>query len=319
MVLKSLIRRFSSSPSSFTEPGKVTTTIPQRLELKVTQLEKFLQNDCKEGNVTLDEARYFFGYMIHMQPKPPISSFNRLFGALAKKKFYEDVILLYKRVGSMGLLPDLYTLNILINCFCNVGREYEAVEFLKKMVVFGVRPNVITYGPLINGLCRTGNTTIALDTRTDVDKPDLVTFITMINGLCKRGKMEEANDGFSPNVVTYNNDKWLCKEGKMEEANGYLESMIQRGYVRMVFWGSKIVLYLENYLFKIASLIDGFVNGMIEIALEIFHQLPQKGLLLDVVTYSIFIHGFCEEVKLQKVLPLSYKKLLLDSSSSGWT
>ncbi|XP_031282459.1 pentatricopeptide repeat-containing protein At1g12300, mitochondrial-like, partial [Pistacia vera] len=232
MVLKSLIRRFSSSPSSFTKPGKVTTTIPQDLALKVTQLEKFLQNDCKEGNVTLDDYRYFFEYMIHMQPKPPISSFNRLFGALAKKKFYEDVILLYKRVGSMGLLPDLYTLNILINCFCNVGRVCdgfvvfgrilrrgfnpdavtfnslikglclesrgtEAMEFLKKTVVFGVRPNVITYRTLINGLCRTGNITIALRIHEEmVDQgfqPNVVTFSTMINGLCKEGNMEEAN------------------------------------------------------------------------------------------------------------------------------
>ncbi|XP_031257989.1 putative pentatricopeptide repeat-containing protein At1g12700, mitochondrial [Pistacia vera] len=481
MVLKSLIRRFSSSPSSFTKPGKVTTTIPQDLVLKVTQLEKFLQNDCKEGNVTLDEARYFFEYMIHLQPKPSISSFNQLLGALAKKKFYEDVILLYKRVGSMGLLPDLYTLNILINCFCNVGRvcdgfvvfgrilkrgfnpnavtltslikglclenrSMEAVELFMKMAVFGVRPNVITYGTLINGLCRTGKTSIALRIHEKmVDQglqpnPDVMTYNTMISGLCKEGKMEEANGfndakellismeskgckpygfvvfglilrrGLRPDVVTFTSlikvlclekrsleamelfkkmavfgvrpnaiTYWtlikglcqtgntsvalrlheemvagngeggvickpdivsygsiidgLCKDGlvdkakelflemkgkrikpdvvvfnsliygwcfvgNLEEAKGLFVEMADQEW--QCSGSSKIVFYSENYKFKIDSLIDGLCkNGMIEIALDIFHKLPQKG-LPDVVTYSIFIHGFCEEGKLQK-------------------
>ncbi|XP_031265484.1 pentatricopeptide repeat-containing protein At1g64583, mitochondrial-like [Pistacia vera] len=179
--------------------------------------------------------------MIHMQPKPPISSFNQLFGALAKKKFYEDVNLLYKRVDSMGLLPDLITLTILIHCFCNVGRvcdgfvvlgrilrwgsspgvvtlnslikglclenrSMEAVELFKKTAVFGVRPNVITCGTLINGLCRTGDTSIAL-----------------------RIHEEMVDQGLQPNVIMYNTViSGFCKEGKMEEANGYLELMIQR-------------------------------------------------------------------------------------------
>ncbi|XP_031254468.1 pentatricopeptide repeat-containing protein At1g62670, mitochondrial-like isoform X3 [Pistacia vera] len=195
--------------SLFTNSCEVTTTKPQNSVHSVEEvgrLDKFLQKDCKPGNITLDEARYFFCLMIPVQPKPPISSFNWLFGALAKKKFYEDVILFYKQVGSMGLLTDLITLNILINCLCNVGRACdgfvvfgrilrwtfdpnavtfnalikgfdtnavtfnvfikslclensvtEAIQKLKKMVVFAVRPYVITYGTLINGLCRTGN------------------------------------------------------------------------------------------------------------------------------------------------------------------
>lgn len=196
MASKTFLRRcYSSSKtkisSLLTNSCKVTTTIPQDSVYnikEVTRLDKFLGKDCKEGNINLDEVCYFFCLMIHMQPKPPISSFNWLFGALAKKKFYEDVILLYKRVGSIGLLPDFITLNILINYFCNMGRvcdgfvvfggilrwgfrsnvvtltslinrlclenrSLEATRLYKKMAVFGVLPNEITYGTLINGLC----------------------------------------------------------------------------------------------------------------------------------------------------------------------
>ncbi|XP_031257991.1 pentatricopeptide repeat-containing protein At1g12300, mitochondrial-like [Pistacia vera] len=295
MLPKSLIRCFSSSPSLFTKPGKVTTTIPQHLVLNVTQLEKFLKNDCKEGNVTLDEARYFFGYMIHMQPKPPISSFNQLFGALAKKKFYEDVNLLYKRVDSMGLLPDLITLTILIHCFCNVGRvcdgfvvlgrilrwgsspsvvtfnslikglclenrSMEAVELFKKMVVFGVRPNVITCGTLINGLCRTGDTSIAL-----------------------RIHEEMVDQGLQPNVIMYNTViSGFCKEGKMEEANGSNDA-------------KELLISMESK----GCNPDGFV---------VFGRILRRRLRPNVVTFTFLIKGFCLENRSLEAMEL-FKKM----------
>ncbi|XP_031257988.1 putative pentatricopeptide repeat-containing protein At3g16710, mitochondrial [Pistacia vera] len=324
MLLKNLIPRFSSSPSLFTKPGKVTTAIPQYLALKVTQLEKFLKNDCKEGNVTLDEARYFFGYMIHMQPKPPISSFHRLFGALAKKKFYEDVNLLYKRVDSMGLLPDLITLTILNHCFCNVGRvcdvfvvfgrilswdsspsvvtfnsfikglclenrSMEAEELFKKTAVFGVRPNVITCGTLINGLCRTGDTSIAL-----------------------RIHEEMVDQGLQPNVVMYNTViSGFCKEGKMEEANGYLELMIQRDiFTYTTLMDGYCLLHRSNDAKELLIFMeskgckpDGFVVFSLE-AMELFKKMAVFGVRRDALTYWTLIKRLCQTGNTSIVLRL---------------
>ncbi|XP_031254467.1 pentatricopeptide repeat-containing protein At1g12300, mitochondrial-like isoform X1 [Pistacia vera] len=215
--------------SLFTNSCEVTTTKPQNSVHSVEEvgrLDKFLQKDCKPGNITLDEARYFFCLMIPVQPKPPISSFNWLFGALAKKKFYEDVILFYKQVGSMGLLTDLITLNILINCLCNVGRACdgfvvfgrilrwtfdpnavtfnvfikslclensvtEAIQKLKKMVVFAVRPYVITFNVLIKSLCLENSVTEAIQKLKKMVvfavRPYVITYGTLINGLCRTG------------------------------------------------------------------------------------------------------------------------------------
>ncbi|XP_031282012.1 pentatricopeptide repeat-containing protein At3g04760, chloroplastic-like [Pistacia vera] len=64
---------------------------------------------------------------------------------------------------------------------------------------------------------------------------------------------------------------------------------------------------------KEASLM-GCKNGMLEIVLELFHKLPQKGLMPDVVTYSILIRGFCKEGKLEKAYDL-----LSDMESNGCT
>lgn len=92
-----------------------------------TQLNEFLHENCKSGIINLNEARYFFGYMTHMQPSTPISSFNLLFGAVAKNRHYDAVISFYRKLVSIGLLPDFLTLNILINCFGNKERVCDAL------------------------------------------------------------------------------------------------------------------------------------------------------------------------------------------------
>ncbi|KAK1551050.1 hypothetical protein Q3G72_029306 [Acer saccharum] len=166
-------------------------------EADPARLRDSLHGKCKSGKIDLDEAHYLFDYMIHMQPTPHMSSFNILFTALVKNNHYGDVISLQIRMNSVGLLPDLITSNILINCFCKMGRVadcfvvfgailrrgfnpsvvtfsslikglcmkdriMEATRLFKKMVAFGCRPDVVTYGTLIHGLCRTGHTIVAL-------------------------------------------------------------------------------------------------------------------------------------------------------------
>ncbi|XP_031268642.1 pentatricopeptide repeat-containing protein At1g62680, mitochondrial-like [Pistacia vera] len=205
MASKTFLRRcYSSSETKFssllTNSCKVATTIPKdsvhNVE-EVARLDKFLQKDYKEGTITADEACYFFCLMTHMQPKPPISSFNQLFGVLAKKKSHEDVILLYKRVGLIGLLPDLITLNILVNCFCNVGRVCDGFVVLGRILRWGFSPNVVTLTYLIKGLCLENRSSKARRLYKKMVvfgvMPNVITYVTLINGLCQTGKVEEAN------------------------------------------------------------------------------------------------------------------------------
>ena len=85
------------------------------------RLREFLHGKCKSGKIDLQEAFYYFDYMIQMQPTPPMSSFNILFTCLVKNKHYGDVISLHTRMNSVGLVPDLITSNILINCCCKMS------------------------------------------------------------------------------------------------------------------------------------------------------------------------------------------------------
>ncbi|KAK4845135.1 hypothetical protein QYF36_001323 [Acer negundo] len=94
------------------------------------RLREFLHRKCKSGKIDLLKAFYFFDCMIHMQPTPPMSSFNNFFTAL-------------------GLFTK--------------GRPMEATRLLNKMIVFGCRPDVVTFATLIHGLCRSDNPIVALE------------------------------------------------------------------------------------------------------------------------------------------------------------
>lgn len=223
-----------------------------------TQLNDFLQENCKSGIINLNEAHYFFGYMIDMQPFPPISSFNLLFGALAKNRHYSAVISFYKKLVSIRLLPDFITLNILINYFCNKdwvcdalvvlgnilrrgfspnvvtftslvkglcaeNRIKEATWLFKNMIAFGVRPNVITYETLINGLCRTEYTSVALRLHEK-----------MVSGDDENGLISK------PNIFSYSIINGLCKEGLVDKAKELFLEMKGRGITDVVVCNSLI-------------------------------------------------------------------------------
>ncbi|GLT73734.1 hypothetical protein SLA2020_455720 [Shorea laevis] len=116
-------------------------------------LHQFLTKQRKSGAITLDEALHFFDYMIRMHPTRPISSFNHLFGALAKIKHHHHVISCYSKLNSISLFPDFRTFNILLNCSCYMGRISDGFLVLGKILRSGYSPNTVTFTALIRGLC----------------------------------------------------------------------------------------------------------------------------------------------------------------------
>ncbi|KAK2634036.1 hypothetical protein Ddye_028828 [Dipteronia dyeriana] len=161
-----------------------------------TSLDKFLNEKCRSGNVSPDEAHYVFDCMIQRQPAPHMSSFNKLFTALVKIKHYDDVISHFKRFNSTGLLPDLITFNILLNCLSNIGRACDGFVVLGMILRLGFSPDMVTYNSLIKGLCREGRIMkatcffkkmIAFGCR-----PDVITYATLIKGLCQTGNTSVA-------------------------------------------------------------------------------------------------------------------------------
>ena len=56
-----------------------------------------------------------------------------------------------------GIASDLVTLNILINCFSQLGQNHFSFSVLAKIFKKGYHPNAITLTALIKGLCLKGD------------------------------------------------------------------------------------------------------------------------------------------------------------------
>ena len=123
--------------------------------------KQFLKSDrdqCKFRSFrNVDHALDLFDKMLHTRPLPSISDFNRVLGAIARMKHYPVVISLIKQIKSFGIYPDVYTLNILINCFCHLNRVDFGFSVLATILKLGYHPNTCTLNTLVKGLCLQGN------------------------------------------------------------------------------------------------------------------------------------------------------------------
>ncbi|GLT60448.1 hypothetical protein SLA2020_332130 [Shorea laevis] len=145
--------RTGKLPASLTHANKTSATSNLKSFLpNPPSLHQFLTKQCKSGAISLNKAVHFFDYMIHMHPMPPISSFNHLLGTLAKIKLHNQVLSLYRRFDSIGILPDIMTLNIMLNCCCKTGRVSYAFSVLGKILMGGYSPAVFTFNTLIKGV-----------------------------------------------------------------------------------------------------------------------------------------------------------------------
>ncbi|KAH9696327.1 pentatricopeptide repeat-containing protein [Citrus sinensis] len=319
--------RKPTSSISENEPSYPNTTAKLKESLRLTvkdraSLEKFLRERCKssgEGDITSitpNEALCVFDYMLNMRPsRPPVTSFNILFGCLAKTKHYDTVLSLFKRLNSTGLFPNLHTYSILINCFCKMGR---------------VSHGFVVLGRILRS-CFT---------------PDAVTFTSLIkDGLCKEGFVDKAKElllqmkdkNIKPNVVTYTScdlmssarmGRWKKQVDRTNRAKELFVSMESMGCKRDVFSYSILIngycknkevdeaLSLHSEMLSKGIKPTVVTYGTLFLGLFEVHQVEHALKLFDemqhVVTYNIMIHGLCNDGKMDKA-----HDLFLDMEAKG--
>ena len=122
------------------------------------QILKSVRDQCKARAFrNLDHALHLFDTMLHMRPLPSIMDFTQLLGAIARMKHYSEVITLIKKMESVGISSNVYTLSVLINCFCHLNRVDFGFSVLARILKLGYQPNRITLSTLVKGLCLQGN------------------------------------------------------------------------------------------------------------------------------------------------------------------
>ncbi|KAJ6745567.1 PENTATRICOPEPTIDE REPEAT-CONTAINING PROTEIN, partial [Salix koriyanagi] len=89
----------------------------------------------------IEDALASFNHMLHTKPLPCIIQFNKLLSAIVKMgQYYDAVISLSRQMELAGLSPDIYTLNILINCFSHLQRVDLAFSVFSKIIKLGLQP-----------------------------------------------------------------------------------------------------------------------------------------------------------------------------------
>lgn len=104
-------------------------------------------------NQRLNEALRVLYVMNLSSFKPSIEMFNALMGALVdEKKDFKDVLFVYKEMVKAGVLPNVDTLNYLLEALFEDGRVDTAVDQYVKMPNKGCIPNSRTFEILVSGL-----------------------------------------------------------------------------------------------------------------------------------------------------------------------
>ncbi|XP_026432188.1 putative pentatricopeptide repeat-containing protein At1g12700, mitochondrial [Papaver somniferum] len=164
-----------------------------RLQTSTSQKE-FISGRIKK----LDDGLRYFDQLILEKPLPSNDTFCHVFSSISKTRCYSDVIMLYKKMNLVGVKPDLYTFNILINCCCQSGKVDYGFSLLGEILKRGYHPDTVTFTTLIKGLCLQGKIDSASKvcnkmTQTGI-QPNAMTCNSLIHGLCRSDQTHFAKE-----------------------------------------------------------------------------------------------------------------------------
>ncbi|KAL1350057.1 hypothetical protein AAHE18_07G199300 [Arachis hypogaea] len=267
-----------------------------------------LIDKCKLGKLSnVGEAFDLFHSMAMMKPLPSVFDFTLLLGVIVRMKHYTTVISLVQYMySSLGIKPDCFTLNIVINCLCRIKLTPFGFSVFASMLKLGLEPPLSTFTALINGLCMQGDVARAVGTLESLKSMgyqlDVYTYGALINGLCKMGdtnaaiewlhKMEERD--CRSNVVVHSTiiDS-LCKDELVSEALNMFSEMCSKGIK------PNIVTY--------SCLIQGLCNfGRWKDAASLLDEMMKVGMMPDLQTLNILVDVFCKDGK----MPFTYNALI---------
>ena len=102
---------------------------------------------------SLDNATDLFDDMLRSSPLPSVIDFCKLMGVVVRMERPDVVISLYQKMEMRRIPRDIYTMNILIKCFCSCSKLPFALSTFGKLTKHGFHPDIVTFNTLLHGLC----------------------------------------------------------------------------------------------------------------------------------------------------------------------
>nr|UPT49885.1 pentatricopeptide repeat protein AaPPR1139 [Agave angustifolia]UPT49886.1 pentatricopeptide repeat protein AaPPR1140 [Agave angustifolia] len=279
--------------------------------------------------------------------KPELSDYSSLIDTLSKSKNVERAQVIFNDMKRRKKFPpDLKTYTILLEGWGNERNLPKMNEVYQEMIDEGFTPDVVTYGILINSFCKSGKCDEALKIFHEMEasgcKPSPHIYCSLINGLGSEKRLDEAlkffelsqNSGFSPELPTYNAIVGsYCWVSQFEDAFRVVEEMkrhrigpnartydiilhhlIKSGKKEEAYWVFQKIgreggcePQLNTYTMMVSMLCS---EERIDLALKVWKEMTDKGVLPCMHMFSALINGLCFENRLDEAC--SYFKEMLD-------
>ncbi|KAL3654548.1 hypothetical protein CASFOL_001533 [Castilleja foliolosa] len=232
--------------------------------------------------------------------KPPLGTFNELMGALVEgKRDFKDVLFVYKEMMKSGIVPNIDTLNYLLEALFGSGRVDLAMDQYKRIEKKGCVPNTLSFRILISGLAvrnRVEESIIILkemfQCECELDSSFYSCIIPIFCSLknleigLRLFKMMKAS-GLSPDFVVYRAMiRCLCEFYHLDDAMGLFKEMVDNGLspdhqVCLDIVNHQVCLDIVNSLCKSNRLVEA-------------EKLLEGRNILDICSHNALLELYCD-------------------------
>ncbi|XP_043724529.1 pentatricopeptide repeat-containing protein At1g55890, mitochondrial-like [Telopea speciosissima] len=263
---KTLVNKFKKSSESyrFRCKHRIYEVTIRRLALakRFSCIEEILEDQkryddiCSEGfairlislygkSGMFNQASQTFDQLPELKCQRTVKSFNALLTACVDSKNFDKAEPLFRELpSSLSIQPDLYSYNIMIRAYCEMGSLDSALSVLDEMEKSGVSPNLITFNILLNAFYEknrfSDGETIWAKMENNNLVPDIRSFNAKLRGLVLVGKKSEVVElvkeletkGPKPDIHSFNAlIKGLCNDGDLEVAMRIHRELSKRGLI----------------------------------------------------------------------------------------
>ncbi|XP_042497216.1 pentatricopeptide repeat-containing protein At5g15280, mitochondrial [Macadamia integrifolia] len=216
---------------------------------------------CKEKSFI--EAFGVLDARLKMNMVPCVDVCTLLIPQLIRFHRMKKVMALKEMIFNEETTACLSVYNAIVKGLCKMGKVGEATLQFEEMLAKGIQPDPETYNLMVQGYCGINNLRGALE---------FIASMTRMN--------------FSLSISSYRNLVCcICMEGRVLYALRMKELMLRVA--------SCPILVVYNILIHCL-----FHSGNSTVVTTILHEMHEKGLLLDEVSYNFLVHGYlkCKDV-----------------------
>ncbi|OIV95318.1 hypothetical protein TanjilG_07474 [Lupinus angustifolius] len=292
-------------------------------------------------NCRINEAMMVFMNINLSTYKPPVEVFNVLLGALVEesRRDFHKALFVYKEMVKAGILPNVNTLNYLLEALFMRNQVDLALNQFRRMNNKGCSPNSKTFEIVVKGLMANGRVDEAVSVTGEMVElkyqPDLSFYTCCIPLFCRENKVEEgvrlfemmkASDILPDSLIYSVLVECLCKNLRLDSAISLVNEMIESGiqptdnvfvdlvdcYCELGKVNEAIMFLEDNQVSDTASynvLLEGCCNaGKIPEAYILLEKMSERN-IADRYSWNILIRWLCENEETGKAYELLGKMI----------